>query len=65
MTSFRRNPITGEPVILAPHRAMRPNAFGGTPEEVCPFCPGNEALTPPEIERAGTPEAWTVRVIPN
>ncbi|HYM60975.1 MAG TPA: DUF4931 domain-containing protein [Thermoanaerobaculia bacterium] len=65
MASFRRNPITGEPVILAPQRAQRPNAFGGGSEEVCPFCPGNESLTPPEIMRVGTADAWTIRVIPN
>jgi UDPglucose--hexose-1-phosphate uridylyltransferase len=36
---------------------------------VCPFCPGNEQLTPPEVYRTGggapdTP-GWRVRVVPN
>ncbi|MEK7633842.1 MAG: hypothetical protein AAB437_03295 [Patescibacteria group bacterium] len=35
----------------------------------CPFCPGNEADTPPEIYRVGDGEAnktgWKVRVVPN
>jgi UDPglucose--hexose-1-phosphate uridylyltransferase len=35
----------------------------------CPFCPGNEADTPPEIYRVGDGEAnkpgWQIRVVPN
>ena len=60
---IRRNPITGEPVILATKRAARPNAFNEEAEIECPFCPGNESMTPPEIARAGEP--WQVRVFPN
>lgn len=60
---IRRNRITGDPVLLAPERAERPNAFGGVHESVCPFCPGNEAMTPPEIARDGEP--WRIRVFPN
>jgi len=58
---IRRNPITGEPIIFAPGRAERPNAFAE--ETVCPFCAGNESLTPPEITRIGEP--WRARVFPN
>jgi UDPglucose--hexose-1-phosphate uridylyltransferase len=54
------NPITGEPVILAPHRDDRPNVYEGAP---CPFCPGAESETPPEIARDGDP--WRIRVFPN
>jgi UDPglucose--hexose-1-phosphate uridylyltransferase len=57
---IERAPITGEPVILAPAREQRPNVFEGAP---CPFCPGAEELTPPEIARDGEP--WRVRVFPN
>ena len=36
---------------------------------VCPFCPGNESLTPPEVYRIGPGVAdspgWQVRVVPN
>ena len=53
-------PITGEPVILAPEREMRPNVYDGAP---CPFCPGAEGETPPEICRDGEP--WRIRVFPN
>lgn len=55
-------------VIIAPGRIARPeDTKGQTP--VCPFCPGNEALTPPETYRIGPGVAnspgWLVRVVPN
>jgi UDPglucose--hexose-1-phosphate uridylyltransferase len=55
-----RTPITNDPVILAPDREQRPNVFEGAP---CPFCPGCEDQTPPEIARDGEP--WCIRVFPN
>ena len=55
-----RTPITNDPVILAPSRAERPNVYEGAP---CPFCPGAEDQTPPEIARDGQP--WRIRVFPN
>lgn len=57
---IRRNPITGEPVIVAPARADRP--FVSSTVD-CPFCPGHESETPPEIARAGDP--WRARAFPN
>ena len=64
MTEVRRNLITGEPILFAPERAARPNAFADVaPALQCPFCPGNESMTPPEIARTGDP--WRVRVFPN
>ncbi|MGH7635555.1 MAG: DUF4931 domain-containing protein, partial [Gemmatimonadaceae bacterium] len=57
---IERTPITGDPVILAPEREERPNVFDGAP---CPFCPGAEDQTPPEIDRDGDP--WRIRVFPN
>jgi len=60
---IRRNPITGAPVLLAPERLRRPHALGGDEPIVCPFCPGNEHETPPEIWRDGDP--WSIRVFPN
>lgn len=67
---FRQDPLSGEWVLFAPSRGARPNAFiRSTAEEIkptdCPFCPGHENETPPEIERRGTADAWTIRVIPN
>jgi len=55
-----RTPITQDPVILAPGREQRPNVFEGAP---CPFCPGTEDQTPPEIARDGEP--WRIRVFAN
>jgi UDPglucose--hexose-1-phosphate uridylyltransferase len=67
--------LSGDQVILAPARALRPDTFRATaahlPASVasCPFCAGNEHETPPEVARAGpgapdTP-GWRVRVVPN
>lgn len=55
-----KTPITGDPVIIAPDREQRPNVYEGAP---CPFCPGAEDQTPPEIVRDGDP--WRIRVFPN
>lgn len=68
---IRRHLITGEPILYAPERSGRPNAFppGEAPvaalpyDPRCPFCPGNEAETPPESARVGDP--WRVRAFPN
>ncbi len=76
MPELRKDPITGRWVIISTDRAKRPNDFlretvapdsGG----FCPFCPGNEGKTPPEIlayrsNGSGPNSAgWTVRVVPN
>lgn len=65
--SVRRQVITGEPVLFAPERASRPHAFGGDAAgaERCPFCPGHEADTPPEIARIADGDRWLARVFPN
>ena len=63
MTSVRNHPITGEPFLFAPERAARRGAFGESPAERCPFCPGHESDTPPEVARIGDP--WRVRAFPN
>jgi UDPglucose--hexose-1-phosphate uridylyltransferase len=57
---IERTPITNDPVILASHREARPNVYEGAP---CPFCPGAEDQTPPEVARDGDP--WRIRVFPN
>jgi UDPglucose--hexose-1-phosphate uridylyltransferase len=51
--------ITGEPILYAPERAERPRWDAA----VCPFCPGHESETPPEVAHVGDP--WRVRVFPN
>ena len=61
---IRKNPFTGDPVLFAPERAGRPHAFADSQDDArCPFCPGHESDTPPEILRIGDP--WRVRVVPN
>lgn len=79
MPEIRHNLLTHEWVIIATERARRPEEFARpntrrpAPEPyvpTCPFCPGNEHLTPPEKFRmplnAARPDApWQVRVIPN
>lgn len=75
MPELRRDPITGRLVIVAPERAARPDTFRVTADplpravETCPFCPGHEAMTPPEVARTGHGSAdtpgWRVRVVPN
>ncbi|MGK2857015.1 MAG: galactose-1-phosphate uridylyltransferase [Thermoanaerobaculia bacterium] len=65
------HPLTFEPILLAPGRSERPGAWGtsGTASdsdtELCPFCPGNEEETPPELTRHGAGTAWRTRVVPN
>ncbi len=73
MPEFRRGPINDRWVIIAPERAKRPSDYKqkgpeqpAQPPESCPFCPGNEEKTPPEIYRAQDSEGiWQVRVVPN
>lgn len=80
MSEFRLNPATKEWVIIAGERAARPGAYPreraereGVPEwdAECPFCVGNEPMTPPEIYRdpaaagRGEGQPWRVRIVPN
>jgi UDPglucose--hexose-1-phosphate uridylyltransferase len=72
MPQLRRDPFTRSWVIIAPERADRPlqmpaaqNRAAPTDPQ-CPFCPGREASTPPELWRLPGPAGdWTVRVVPN
>jgi UDPglucose--hexose-1-phosphate uridylyltransferase len=72
MPELRKDPVVERWVIIATERARRPMDFA--PETAkprgpdgCPFCPGREDRTPPELYRAGGSEdgPWTVRVVPN
>ncbi len=77
---LRQDPCTGRWVIVAPARGRRPGAHGpagqatsgeggaASPAFVptCPFCPGNENSTPPEVYRLAAPDGgWRARVVPN
>jgi UDPglucose--hexose-1-phosphate uridylyltransferase len=65
---LREDPLTGDRRIIAPVRRRRPHRTRPCPEEEplqCPFCPGNESLTPQETLRVEGGPGWVVRVIPN
>lgn len=76
MSDLRKDPIVGRWVIIAPERGKRPSDFPEEPRPrrkggFCPFCPGNEDKTPPEIIAYREPgtmpnkPGWRVRVVPN
>lgn len=74
MSEYRQDFITKEWVIIAPERSKRPDQFrqhGGERKELpvhedgCPFCPGNEHMTPPHAMIDGAGGEWRLRVIPN
>ena len=76
--TFRTNEITGDWVVYAQSRGLRPKQTSHTvasshkddvPAHVpdCPFCAGNEDQTPPALleytdEKTGS---WALRVVPN
>jgi len=74
-SEVRYDALGDRTVVLAGGRSARPHQFrapdgGADPgTEHCPFCPGHEAMTPPEVARtgAGAPDTpgWRVRVTPN
>jgi UDPglucose--hexose-1-phosphate uridylyltransferase len=74
MPELRHNVLTREWVIIATERAKRPEDFVKRKKEkktlpayvaTCPFCPGNENLTPPETYVVPDTSSWRVRVTPN
>jgi len=75
MPELRRDPVIGRWVIISKERSKRPLEFPAVKEtnngQSCPFCPGNESVTPPEIlaygrqGRTKNSAGWTLRVIPN
>ena len=76
MPQFRFDPIKNSWVIIAAGRGQRPSHYGGEGSSLvepkrCPFCEGNEAMTPPEVfavrEDGSAPDTpgWTVRIVPN
>jgi UDPglucose--hexose-1-phosphate uridylyltransferase len=76
MSELRRDPIVGRWIIVDTDHPHKPEDFeyeqhipkgAGT----CPFCYGNESMTPPEIESFRDPSTgpntpgWQVRVVAN
>ena len=77
MAELRWDPLAGRWVVLAPGRVDRPHAGAARTSTVraddnvgaCPFCPGHENETPPEVARrppgVADGSGWDVRVVPN
>lgn len=74
MPELRHNVLTREWVIIATERAKRPQDFVKKSKDkkaipsyvdTCPFCPGNEKMTPPETHVVPGTSGWRVRVTPN
>jgi len=75
MPELRKDPVIGRWVIISTERGKRPTDFPVRADRVdlrmCPFCPGNESATPPEIlalrENGTQPNTpgWRVRAISN
>ena len=75
MPELRKDPIVNRWVIISTERGKRPHDFPSPQKRVnsqsCPFCTGNEGLTPPEIQSvrgdSSSPDTpgWSVRVVPN
>ena len=84
MPELRKDPIIGRWVIIATERSSRPSDFES--QEVsslktcpgkkaengsCPFCEGNELMTPPEVDSDRAPgtsadsSGWQTRTVPN
>lgn len=75
MSELRKDPIVGRWVIISSERGKRPSDWANEPKlkggGFCPFCPGNEDKTPPEImairpisDEPNIP-GWNIRVVPN
>ncbi|SNX53384.1 galactose-1-phosphate uridylyltransferase [Thermoanaerobacterium sp. RBIITD] len=66
MSEIRYDIVTGKATIISTERGKRPHDFKITDVEraggVCPFCPGNEHMTPPTlIEFKDEKGMWTLR----
>lgn len=60
------DPTTGRPILLAPQRQQRPMQTGPqATAHACPFCPGHEHETPPEIDAERGPDGWLARAFAN
>ncbi len=75
MSQLREDPVTGRWIIVNVEDPKPPDFFKteahSKSSKTCPFCPGNESMTPPEIlvlrkkPDAKAALGWLVRVIPN
>lgn len=66
---LRKDYILDRWSIIAPKRSKRPRSFkqpvAKTTDDNCPFCPGKEDQTPPEIGRVEENKEWKIRWFSN
>lgn len=75
MSELRRDPVIGRWNIIATDEPSGPEAFEVEPHALsggkCPFCYGNEGMTPPELHvvrpagSAANGPGWSLRVVSN
>lgn len=73
MSELRREPVTRTWVVITTDHPKGPSdylpfkpPYQPQPlEGPCPFCPGNEGMTPREVFSIGEKGGWAVRVFPN
>lgn len=75
MAQLRKDPITNRWIIVNVDRPKEAKDFVLKPtvksSKTCPFCPGNEAMTPSEITAYGRKSGakngtgWQLRIVPN
>ncbi|MFC1564055.1 galactose-1-phosphate uridylyltransferase [candidate division KSB1 bacterium] len=71
MKEVRLNPVNNCYVIFSEDRAYRPSYYKFQNQilknSVCPFCAGNEDMTPPAVLTIDRDDGsgWSVRVVPN
>jgi len=78
MNELRRDPVSGRWTIVLTGEDVKiedllsvSHPAAKQPNETCPFCEGNESLTPPEIFAIRQPDSrsnspgWKIRVIPD
>ena len=78
MPDLRKDPVIDRWVIISSERGQRPvflsdKAEAPEPGAICPLCPGNEGMTPPEVfairpasvsSPPNSPD-WYLRVVPS
>lgn len=75
MPELRKDPVTDRWVIISEERGKRPifllDEIQPPKTIICPLCPGNESMTPPEVfairKDGSLPNSpgWNLRVVPN
>jgi len=69
MGELRKDYILSRYSLISANRGKRPNDFArekiSPAQKTCYFCPGNESMTPAEIERTEENGRWKIRVFPN